>query len=92
MRNTIAITAATGALLFGGAGVANATTEATAPESTTTVLAEPENGQNESDNTGLWGLTGLLGLLGLAGLKRRNDAHVRPGAGTVTNTPRGGAV
>lgn len=94
MRKTVAVTAATGALLFGGAGVASATTESVAPESTTTIMADPDTAQQESDKTGLWGLTGLLGLLGLAGLKRRNDvdATVRPGAGAVTNNPRGGAV
>ncbi|GAB3008016.1 WGxxGxxG family protein [Mycobacterium bourgelatii] len=92
MRKSVAVMAATGALVFGGAGVANAAPDATMPASTTTTLAVEDNDNN--DNTGLWGLAGLLGLLGLAGLKRRNDAgaNVRPGAGTVTNNPRGGAV
>lgn len=80
MRKTIAVTAATGALLMGGAGIANAE-PVHAPATTTTVAAE-EYGDS-SDNTGLWGLTGLLGLLGLLGLKnRRNDTDRRVGAGT----------
>jgi len=91
--------AATGALLFGGAGVANATTVGAPSASETTILADNNNdNQQNSDKTGLWGLAGLLGLLGLTGLKRRNDdvqagaGNVRPGAGTVTNTPRNDAV
>jgi len=60
-------------LLFGGAGVANASTfDAPATTTTTTIAQEAE--QEDGDNTGLWGLAGLLGLLGLAGLKRRKDA------------------
>jgi hypothetical protein len=77
MRRTIAAISATGALLFAGAGVANATVEsAPVPSSTTTTLADTGNNNNNeqhSDKTGLWGLLGLTGLLGLAGLKRRND-------------------
>lgn len=82
MRNTIAAGCAATALLFGGAGVANAAADqAPAPSSTTTTLADTDN-NHESDNTGLWGLAGLLGLAGLAGLKRRNayDATVQPAA------------
>jgi MYXO-CTERM domain-containing protein len=78
MRKTIAAAAATGALLFSGAGVAHATTVAgtPAPSSTTTTLAEDNQANdNNSDKTGLWGLLGLLGLGGLAGLKRRNDRN-----------------
>ncbi|GFG65978.1 hypothetical protein MKUB_34680 [Mycobacterium kubicae] len=91
MRKTLAVMCATGSLLFGGAGLANATTEVSVPASTTTIVADNDaNNNNHSDKTGLWGLTGLLGLLGLAGLKRRND--VRPTAGTTTTNPRGGAV
>lgn len=75
MRKTFGITLTTAALLFGGAGVANATApRAPIPSSTTTTLAaDTEN--HDSDKTGLWGLAGLLGLLGLAGLKRRNDTN-----------------
>jgi MYXO-CTERM domain-containing protein len=87
MRKTISVVCATGALLFGGAGVANATAEnAPVPSSTTTTLADTNNTSNDqhSDKTGLWGLLGLLGLGGLAGLKRRNDVDAgvgaRPGA------------
>ena len=72
MRKTIATVCATGALMFGGAGIANATTiESPAPASTTT-LAQTD-ATDDGDNTGLWGLAGLLGLLGLLGLKRRDD-------------------
>ncbi|MDT5094703.1 MAG: hypothetical protein QOH60_4066 [Mycobacterium sp.] len=82
MRKTVAVISATGALLFGGAGVAQATTGSPAPASTSTTLAaDDNNGDQGSDKTGLWGLLGLLGLGGLAGLKRRNDAHTD--AGTV---------
>lgn len=81
MRRTIAIVSATGALLFGGAGVANAATTA-APTSTTTTLADNDNNNcQHNDKTGLWGLLGLLGLGGLAGLKRRKDAATGTGVG-----------
>jgi MYXO-CTERM domain-containing protein len=95
MRRTIAVTAATGALLFGGAGVANATVPSGAaiPSSATTTLADNNNTDNHhSDKTGLWGLVGLAGLAGLAGLVRRRDDHhlgtttARPG-GTTTAGP-----
>src|SRR5581483_10004167 len=86
MRKTLAITAATGALLFGGAGVANASSPAVpASASTTTVAQTGDNtNTNHSDKTGLWGLLGLAGLAGLAGLRRRNDAP----AVTGTTAPR----
>ena len=90
MRRTIAVISATGALLFGGAGVASATVQsAPAPSSTTTTLADNNTNNNDqhSDKTGLWGLLGLTGLIGLAGLKRRNDTGVGVGA-----APRGRAV
>jgi hypothetical protein len=87
MRRTLAIASLTGALLFGGAGVANATAiHEPIPASTTTTVAQMDNNQHKSDKTGLWGLLGLLGLGGLAGLLRRGEAH--PGAGT-TGTGRG---
>ncbi|OBK44336.1 WGxxGxxG family protein [Mycobacterium sp. 1081908.1] len=93
MRKTIAVISATGALLFGGAGVANATVEgAPAPSSSTTTLADNNNGQNNdqhSDNTGLWGLLGLLGLGGLMGLKRRKDTDTITRVGTTTTPGRG---
>ena len=83
MRKTLAVTAATGALLFGGAGVASATApSAPVPSSTTTTVAQNDNDANKkSDKTGLWGLVGLAGLAGLAGLVRRRDDR-NPGAGT----------
>lgn len=93
-RTTIAIASATGALLFGGAGIANAEhTSAPAPSSTTT-LADDAYGNSNNDNTGLWGLAGLLGLIGLVGLKKRNDhddyrrtgANVGATRGTGTGT------
>ncbi|HEY1842879.1 MAG TPA: WGxxGxxG family protein [Mycobacterium sp.] len=88
MRKTIATISATGALLFAGAGVANATVlDAQTPASTTTTLADnTTNANNEhSDKTGLWGLLGLTGLLGLAGLKRRD--HTDANLGTTTRRP-----
>ncbi|ORA16805.1 WGxxGxxG family protein [Mycobacterium asiaticum] len=83
MRTAIATLCAASALTFGGAGIANATVDhAQVPSSTTTTVAEPENTNKESDNSGLWGLAGLLGLAGLAGLKRRRDNNVvDPAAG-----------
>ncbi|ORW43121.1 hypothetical protein AWB90_18390 [Mycobacterium paraense] len=93
MRKTIAVISATGALLFGGAGVANATVDsAPAQSSTTTTLADNNNTTStdqHSDNNGLWGLLGLLGLGGLLGLKRRKDADAVTGIGTTTNPGRG---
>ncbi|OBG46523.1 hypothetical protein A5672_07840 [Mycobacterium alsense] len=91
MRKTIAVISATGALLFGGAGIANATVEsATTPASTTTTLADDNTNTSDqhSDNTGLWGLLGLLGLGGLLGLKRRKDTDVT-GVATTTTPGRG---
>ncbi|OBH03566.1 MULTISPECIES: WGxxGxxG family protein [unclassified Mycobacterium] len=90
MRKTIAVISATGALLFGGAGVANATTQAApAPSSTTTTLADNNNDQHSDNNNGLWGLLGLLGLGGLVGLKRRKDTDAVTGLGTTTTPGRG---
>lgn len=91
MRKTLAITAATGALLFGSAGIANATAPSTPPlSSTTTTVAQTgdADNNNHSDKTGLWGLLGLAGLAGLAGLtRRRNEANV--GASTTVPGTRG---
>jgi hypothetical protein len=70
MRTTLAAILATGTLLFGGVGLANATVES-APASTSTTTLAADDG-TDNDNTGLWGLAGLLGLLGLAGLVRRD--------------------
>jgi MYXO-CTERM domain-containing protein len=92
MRKTIAVVSATGALLFGGAGVANAAVEsATTPSSTTTTLADTSNNNTDqhSDKTGLWGLLGLLGLGGLAGLRGRKDTHTATGVGPTTTPGRG---
>lgn len=92
MRKTIAIVSATGALLFGGAGVANAALESSpVPSSTTQTVAQPDNNQNDKgDKTGLWGLLGLLGLGGLAGLRGRRGAAGTGTAGTFDRgqTPR----
>ncbi|WP_197375187.1 WGxxGxxG family protein [Mycolicibacterium baixiangningiae] len=83
MREIVAVAAATGALLFGGAGVANATAEYAPVQGPTTTLVAQADEQEDGDNTGLWGLAGLLGLLGLIGLKRRKDTHVAtPASGT----------
>ncbi|HKV22856.1 MAG TPA: WGxxGxxG family protein [Mycobacterium sp.] len=82
MRKAIAVLGMTGALTFGGAGLAHATTyESPVPATTTTTLAA--DNQDDGDNTGLWGLAGLLGLLGLIGLKRRDDRHVGTATGTA---------
>ncbi len=91
MRKSIAVVSATGALLFGGAGIANATVEnSPAPASTTSIVADPDNNtQNQkSDKTGLWGLLGLLGLGGLAGLRGRRDAAGTAGTLNRGTTPR----
>ena len=92
MRKTTAVAAATGTLLFGGAGVAQATVSgAPAPSSTTTTLAQDSPDDNGNENTGLWGLLGLLGLGGLMGLKRRDEHGNRfVTAGTARDT--GGAT
>jgi hypothetical protein len=88
VHKTLGITLTTAALMFGGAGVANATAPgALVPSSTTTTLAEDAT-NDDGDNTGLWGLAGLLGLLGLAGLKRRNDTDIAAGAARGPSTPR----
>jgi hypothetical protein len=85
MQKTLGIALTSVALVFGGAGVAHATTPAAPISSTTTTLAADTDSQDNGDNTGLWGLAGLLGLIGLAGLKRRNE---RPAAAPpVVNGP-----
>lgn len=84
MRRTVGVSLTALTLLFGGAGVAQASSPAgPMPSSTTTTLSADTN-EDDGDNTGLWGLAGLLGLLGLAGLKRRNDSDV-----TADTTARG---
>jgi MYXO-CTERM domain-containing protein len=87
MNKPLAVGATTLTLLFGGVGVASAST-LEAPASTTTTLAQAQDSQDDDNgDNGLWGLAGLLGLLGLAGLKRRKDADypANRGAGTVGN-------
>ena len=74
MNKPLVVGATTLTLLFGGAGVANASTVDVPAATTTTTTIAQEAEQEDGDNTGLWGLAGLLGLLGLAGLKRRKDA------------------
>jgi hypothetical protein len=84
MHKTIAIVSATGALLFGGAGVAAAATQgAPTPAATSTTLADNNTGDTNHDNGdyGKWGMFGLLGLFGLAGLKRRNSTDAVVDAG-----------
>jgi MYXO-CTERM domain-containing protein len=91
MRRTIAVISATGALLFGGAGAANASVQgAPAPSSTATTLADNNNSNTDQhgDDTGKWGLLGLLGLFGLAGLKRRNNTDASVGAGPTATRGR----
>ena len=88
MRKTLAVICATGALTFGGAGIANATVQnAPVPSSTTTTLADDNNNNQHSDKSGLWGLVGLLGLGGLAGLRRRRD--IDAGVGPAATRGRG---
>jgi len=89
MRKTLAVVSVTGALLFGGAGIANAVPSDVVPTSTTTTLAQEQQQTEKSDKTGLWGLAGLLGLAGLAGLMRRKETHsgARP-TGPGGTTPR----
>jgi MYXO-CTERM domain-containing protein len=89
MRKTVVIGTTTLTLLFGGAGVAQAT-ELTTPAPVSTTIVAQEADDDGDDKTGLWGLAGLLGLLGLAGLKRRKDTDVvtrTTGTGQV-NPPR----
>ena len=94
MRKTLVVACATAALLFGSAGIANATVpSAPIPTSTTTTVAAPDNDHHhDSDKTGLWGLAGLVGLLGLVGLKRRNDPSVSAGTGATAGPGRGPGV
>ena len=84
MRKTLGVSLTALTLLFGGAGVAQAS-ETPAPAATTTVLAAETETEDAGDNTGLWGLAGLLGLIGLAGLKRRDDTRVAPQAARPAN-------
>jgi MYXO-CTERM domain-containing protein len=92
MRKTLGITLIAGTLMFGGAGVANATaSSAPVPSSTTTTQADDMNNpgnHQDSDKTGLWGLAGLLGLVGLAGLKRRNNTELVGSGARSANSPR----
>lgn len=86
MNKPLVVGATALTLMFGGAGVANATSFE-APSTTTTTVAQEAAQEEDGDDTGLWGLAGLLGLVGLVGLKRRKDADYpanRTG-GTVTN-------
>ena len=74
MNKTLVVGATTLTLLFGGTGVATASTFE-APSSTTTTLAQSQEApEDDGGDNGLWGLAGLLGLVGLVGLKRRKDA------------------
>jgi hypothetical protein len=94
MRKTLVMACTTGTLLFGGAGIANATVPSPPiPTSTSTTVAAPDdNHHQDSDKTGLWGLAGLVGLLGLAGLKRRNDPSAAAGPGATVGRGRGAGV
>jgi LPXTG-motif cell wall-anchored protein len=88
MQKPLIVGVTTLTLLFGGAGVANASTIEAPAQTTTTTLAA-DNGDDDNGDNGLWGLVGLLGLAGLLGLKRRKDAdYTATGAGgTIPNTP-----
>ena len=89
MNKPLVVGATTLTLLFGGAGVATAST-LDAPATTTTLAQAQEAPEDDGGDNGLWGLTGLLGLIGLAGLMRRKDADypANRGGGTITNNPR----
>ena len=89
MNKPLVVGATTLTLLFGGAGVATAST-LDAPATTTTLAQAQEAAEDDGGDNGLWGLTGLLGLIGLAGLMRRKDADypANRGGGTITNNPR----
>ena len=92
MNKSLVVGATTLTLLFGGAGVATASTFFEAPATATTTLAQAQEQAPEDDggDNGLWGLAGLLGLFGLAGLKRRKDADypVNRAGGTVHQPAR----
>jgi MYXO-CTERM domain-containing protein len=91
MNKTIAIVSTAAALLFGGAGIADAdVTGAPAPSSTVATVADSSNGNADqhSDNSGKWGLLGLLGLAGLAGLKRRNTTDAGLATGPAATPKR----
>ena len=83
MRKSVVIGATTLSLLFGGAGVAQATEYAAPVPATTTTVAQEMEHEDDGGDNGLWGLAGLLGLLGLAGLKRRKDADYPTTRGTA---------
>jgi LPXTG-motif cell wall-anchored protein len=86
MRTILAALLASVGVMFGGMGVANATTAtdiSSVPTATTTIVAQQDAADDDSDDTGLWGLAGLLGLLGLLGLKRRNEVDRRVGPATT---------
>jgi hypothetical protein len=89
VNKPLVVGATTLTLLFGGAGVATAST-LDAPATTTTLAQAQEAPEDDGGDNGLWGLTGLLGLIGLAGLMRRKDADypANRGGGTITNNPR----
>jgi MYXO-CTERM domain-containing protein len=89
MNKPLVVGATTLTLLFGGAGVATAST-LEVPASTATTLAQAQEHEDDGGDNGLWGLAGLLGLAGLAGLMRRKNANypATRGGGTITNNPR----
>lgn len=85
MQTTIAVTAAAGALLFGGAAVNAPVPHGPAPASTTTSSAPRDAGTHHSDTIGLCGLAGAVGLTGLAGLTRRRN-HTREAKHSAPHT------
>jgi MYXO-CTERM domain-containing protein len=90
MNKPLVVGATTLTLLFGGAGVATASTLEVPASTTTTVAQAQEAPEDDGGDNGLWGLAGLLGLVGLAGLIRRKNADypATRGGGTITNNPR----
>jgi MYXO-CTERM domain-containing protein len=89
MNKPLVVGVTTVTLLFGGAGVATASTFEV-PATTTTTVAQAQEHEDDGGDNGLWGLAGLLGLIGLAGLMRRKnpDHPATRGDGTITNNPR----
>lgn len=73
MRKTLAVTAATTALLLGG--VLPASAETVAAPNATVQAVDNDADSNDGDKTGLWGLLGLLGLAGLAKRRVNDDAN-----------------
>jgi MYXO-CTERM domain-containing protein len=91
MRTFLAVILTVSGLMFGGVGVANATTALSTPVATSTTVVAQEEADDDGGDAGLWGLAGLLGLAGLTGLLRRRD-NVRRDTAPGTGLGGGGTV